>query len=318
MKSKSIKLLAALFIGVLISVNSNAQSPDEEKEKEEKAIIENYLKKMDAKIKKAFEADKPLKDAMEAEMNSISKMSSKGEMSKALGVYKKKYSTKYFEILKAAGITNSGISDELKKLLPDWNWNVSATFEIKGSKSENTMKKASKPAGAKVNTTNIAFNFTPNKSCSLIAGGEAKSTSNSITASSAAAVAGGCSSSAKFDKNTTMGTYSSATVTMTCNAAIKAFALGIPGFAHSDATAKVNMMQSVRSSSVRVLALFLWASEESGGFGLNAEEVPVPAGLNILPISIMARTSAANLGIGSGTNSESKITGIDFKLNKVN
>lgn len=317
MKPNSIKILMALFIGFTLGLSAQAQAQDDEKDKSENIIIENYLKKVDAKIKKAFETNKPLRDEMEAELTTISKMSSSAEISKAMITYKKKHSTKYFEILKAAGLTTAGISDDLKKLLPDWNWSVSATYEIKGSKSENTMKKASKPTGSNVKTTNITFNFTQNKSCSLIAGGDAKSTSTSLTATSAAAVAGGCSASARFDKGMTMGTYTSATVTMTCNAALKSFALGIPGFAQSKASARVSMIENVRSSSITTMALFLWYSEDSGGFGLAAQEVPVANGLVTLPVSILAKTSAANFGIGSGTNSESKITGIDFKVNIV-
>jgi hypothetical protein len=320
MKSKSIKIIMALMIGILLSVNSNAQkSEEDEKEKKENALIESYLKKLDEKIKKAFEADKPLKDAMEAELNSIAKMSNDAEMSKALGEYKKKYGIKYFEILKAAGITSSGISDELKKLLPDWNWNVSATFEIKGSKSENTMKKASKPAGGKVNTSKISFNFSHHKSCSLIAGSNATHTSNSLTATSAAVVAGGCSSTARFENITPLSAYSSATVTMNCNATVRAVAVGIPGFAHSKAEASVRgqLAYGTRSISVSALALFLWSSENSNGFELNAEELPLLADLDYFSISIMARTNAGNFNIGSGTFAEAKITGIDFKLNVV-
>jgi hypothetical protein len=248
--------------------------------KTQKAQVLQVLKSVDAQITAGFKGQEKLKDEMSAQLKAIGALKNAADRNKAASAYQAKYKQAYSGVLAKSKVDLNALSGQLRAIFPLYVFKVTPELTIVGSHKD-ALSTGPAPPGPATKTEEIPgseFETQKERSCGAIAGGDVTSSSDSITATALAAVAGGCSSGGTMSAVVDLpAERKSASISAEADLSADGFAVGILGTAGATASAGfsaicADVFESA-SVSVFVLAPVLWvasAEEELDGASRQA------------------------------------------------
>lgn len=296
--------------------------------------MQRVFTRVDSQLQGALSRHGARAGQMRNELNAIAGMPPGAKREQAIRAYQARHDGFYSGVLAESKVDLSALAREMQGIAPELKFEVrgrsiigvpiqatglqsSATRPAFRTSTPTTTARATTvpaPAPATSSTTRLTgFVDEDSRRCSAAASGNNRFTSNSVTSNSFAAVAGGCTSTARKHKTQDVPAGASASLDLGFSIQVKAFAAGVVGVGYSNARGFVVVNGDVvESHFVSAMAPLLWVTEsEENRRGLTVT-VPVRPGR---PAELSFSTSTESLALPpSGANASATIDGITASL----
>ncbi|MFN3496416.1 MAG: hypothetical protein ACK40L_18095 [Hydrogenophaga sp.] len=298
------------------------------------ARLQQVFTRVDNQMKPAMGRHGARAGQMRNELDAISSLPPGAKRDEAVRAYQARHDTFYSDLLRETKVDLPALAREMQAIAPEFQ------FEVKGRSIVGSQRRlldprsnistpairsplpttaprtttASAPRLATPTTTRLTgFVDEDTRRCHVASSGNNRFTSNSLTSSSFAAVAGGCESSASKSKTFDVPTGTSASLELGYNLRLKAFAAGIVGMGSSNASALVDTGEGrLETRYISAFAPWLWVADTEENVRGVRENVPVQPGTGKV---LRFTTRSFSLAIlPGGANSSATIDGITASL----